>query len=241
MMLLRRITQHVSNQNWFAVFIDFVIVVVGVFIGIQVANWNENRENQIIEQDYYQRLHAELKSAIASTETLMTVIPEELNLLYEVSDYITDRKPDIKLNQDHCTIIGRSHIYNSYAAIPPTIQELYATGRFSLIKEPEIRDAIGLYVQEIDGNKEILRSITENPVRLSQDFFNLITFVPGENTEFKCDFEAMKSNMRFISNLANNIVRRKFYYITSFTEPHEKRQILLSTLAEKLEKNSEGN
>ena len=39
-MLLRRITEHIKNQNWFAVFLDFVIVVAGVFIGIQVANWN---------------------------------------------------------------------------------------------------------------------------------------------------------------------------------------------------------
>ena len=39
-MLLRRITKHVQNQNWFAVVIDFLIVVVGVFIGIQVANLN---------------------------------------------------------------------------------------------------------------------------------------------------------------------------------------------------------
>ena len=43
-MLLRRITQHVKDQNWFAVLIDFAIVVFGVFIGIQVANWNAARE-----------------------------------------------------------------------------------------------------------------------------------------------------------------------------------------------------
>lgn len=42
-MLLRRITKHVKDQNWFAVGIDFAIVVLGVFIGIQVANWNEAR------------------------------------------------------------------------------------------------------------------------------------------------------------------------------------------------------
>ena len=40
-MILRRITKHVKDQNWFAVGIDFCIVVIGVFIGIQVANWNE--------------------------------------------------------------------------------------------------------------------------------------------------------------------------------------------------------
>lgn len=46
-MILRRITEHVSAQNWFAVGTDFVIVVVGVFIGIQVANLNDDRLDRI--------------------------------------------------------------------------------------------------------------------------------------------------------------------------------------------------
>ena len=46
-MILRRIKAHVEKENWFAVFLDFCIVVVGVFIGLQVANWNEARsENE---------------------------------------------------------------------------------------------------------------------------------------------------------------------------------------------------
>lgn len=44
-MLLRRIIEHVKAQNWTAVALDFVIVVVGVFIGIQVANWNDARQS----------------------------------------------------------------------------------------------------------------------------------------------------------------------------------------------------
>lgn len=40
-MILRSITQHVKDQNWFAIALDFFIVVFGVFIGIQVSNWNE--------------------------------------------------------------------------------------------------------------------------------------------------------------------------------------------------------
>ena len=46
-MILRRIKAHVEKENWFAVGIDFCIVVIGVFIGLQVANWNEARsENE---------------------------------------------------------------------------------------------------------------------------------------------------------------------------------------------------
>ena len=60
-MLLRRITEHVKAQNWFAVAIDFLIVVVGVFIGIQVSNWNEARANRLVGQGYTERLISELE------------------------------------------------------------------------------------------------------------------------------------------------------------------------------------
>jgi hypothetical protein len=39
-MILRRVIEHVREQNWTAIAIDFVIVVLGVFVGLQVNNWN---------------------------------------------------------------------------------------------------------------------------------------------------------------------------------------------------------
>ena len=59
-MLLRRITKHVKDQNWFAVGIDFVIVVIGVFIGIQVANWNDNRNTKAALAASLERLDKEV-------------------------------------------------------------------------------------------------------------------------------------------------------------------------------------
>jgi len=48
-MILRRVIKHVRNQEWTAIFIDFFIVVVGVFVGLQVSNWNAA---QAARQDY---------------------------------------------------------------------------------------------------------------------------------------------------------------------------------------------
>jgi hypothetical protein len=45
-MLLRRITQNVKAQNWFAVGLDFFIVVAGVLLALQVSNWNEARSSR---------------------------------------------------------------------------------------------------------------------------------------------------------------------------------------------------
>ncbi|MFT4789813.1 MAG: hypothetical protein ACI9J5_002130 [Paraglaciecola sp.] len=38
-MLLRRLSQHVKDQNWFAVVLDFFIVVIGILIAFQITNW----------------------------------------------------------------------------------------------------------------------------------------------------------------------------------------------------------
>lgn len=59
-MLLRRVIDHVREQNWFAVGIDFVIVVVGVVIGIEVANWNQERQLAAQERSYLGQLRDEI-------------------------------------------------------------------------------------------------------------------------------------------------------------------------------------
>lgn len=60
-MLLRRVIQHVRKQEWTAIAIDFAIVVVGVFIGIQVSNWNQARVDSDKATSYRQRLIKELQ------------------------------------------------------------------------------------------------------------------------------------------------------------------------------------
>ena len=55
-MILRRLTENLRAQNWTAISIEFVIVVIGVFIGTQVANWNQAR----IEKQATQRMLIQL-------------------------------------------------------------------------------------------------------------------------------------------------------------------------------------
>lgn len=43
-MILRRITQHVKDQNWTAIAIDFVIVVIGVGVALMGQQWLADRQ-----------------------------------------------------------------------------------------------------------------------------------------------------------------------------------------------------
>ena len=80
-MLLRRITKHVTDQNWFAVFIDFLIVVVGVFIGIQVANWNAEKQQQEAVDSYL----TSIARNIATDLEALNVTRKKRELAYNLS------------------------------------------------------------------------------------------------------------------------------------------------------------
>ena len=72
-MILRRLTENLRAQNWTAISIEFLIVVIGVFIGTQVSNWNQDR----IEQRETERL-------------LVNLAPElqgQLNFINDVRKY----------------------------------------------------------------------------------------------------------------------------------------------------------
>lgn len=45
-MILRRIATHLRAQNWTTVAIELAIVVGGVFIGVEAANWNQQRQER---------------------------------------------------------------------------------------------------------------------------------------------------------------------------------------------------
>jgi hypothetical protein len=64
-MILRRVIQHVKKQEWTAIWIDLVIVVAGVFIGIQVANWNEDRASRNAEVRHLEEIAEDLRADIA--------------------------------------------------------------------------------------------------------------------------------------------------------------------------------
>ena len=79
-MILRRVIAHFKKQEWTAIAIDFVIVVMGVFVGMQVNNWNAAREGRVRAHEYLQRIGADLDADIATYQ-------DRLAFWAKVADY----------------------------------------------------------------------------------------------------------------------------------------------------------
>ena len=54
--MLRRMTEALRDQNWTTILVEFVLLVCGVFFGIEAANWNATQQEHALENEYIARL-----------------------------------------------------------------------------------------------------------------------------------------------------------------------------------------
>ena len=77
-MILRRITQHLKQQHWTGVFIELVIVILGVFIGLQVSNWNQARQDNQRRVEAISLLQDEAMENVKALRALMKINEETI-------------------------------------------------------------------------------------------------------------------------------------------------------------------
>ena len=71
-MIFKRMAANLRAQNWTAIGIEIGIVVIGVFIGTQVANWNQQRLAKVETERMLQQLVPELQSQLEFFDSVHT-------------------------------------------------------------------------------------------------------------------------------------------------------------------------
>ena len=71
-MVLRRFREHVIDHNWFAVAVDVAIVVIGVFLGTQANNWNQERIERAAVRGYRAEIIENLRANAISIDDQVT-------------------------------------------------------------------------------------------------------------------------------------------------------------------------
>jgi len=149
-MILRRMAEAIRGQNWSTVALEILIVVVGIFVGLQVNDWNQARIDRVLESRYLERLQADLLTDLGrldSSENLARVRMQQVKLLL---DGIAD--PNVAAKQPNEFIAAAEKVsWASYRAITPNAYaELVGTGRTTLVRSESLRDALAEYYARID-------------------------------------------------------------------------------------------
>ena len=229
-MLLRRIARHVRDQNWTAIAIDFAIVVVGVYIGIQAQAWNTERQNRTIETQYLRSLHDQVSAMIEENTDRVAAAQDRLDALDEVLQNFEEADGNTPLGLRHCQAIARSHIYVGRIVAPPTIEELLSTGRLQLIRNSATRLAIVSFSQRMEGYRQLNDDIQRDRAVLSRRHPSMIRLGLQDSENVSCDFEAMQRSRAFLNELADNSYRHSAFVLEVLVGQQDLRQRLHALL-----------
>ncbi|WP_291204439.1 hypothetical protein [Hyphomonas sp.] len=214
-MLLRRVISHVRNQEWTAIAIDFLIVVLGVFVATQVANWNAALIERELERAYLLRLHEEVSIMITQQETERAETVARAKRLEEVAAYFEAfGTPDAATPEpvsEHCSGVISSHLFAGDITLPPTISELISTGQILLVSNQALRMRIVRFAQAIDEYGQLRHDIQVDRMVLSRKYPDLIRLSPVDRAQSVCDFPAMAQSQAFRNDLLDNERRFKAY------------------------------
>ena len=83
-MILRRIAQHLKQQHWTGVVIELVIVILGVFIGLQVDNWNQARAEHHRLDQQLAAFESELETNLAQIKDYRHSAQEQISAINEL-------------------------------------------------------------------------------------------------------------------------------------------------------------
>ena len=138
-MLLRAVSKHVKDQNWFAVAIDFFIVVIGVYIGIQVSNWNAKRIDIERGEYFSARLIQDIRREFRAYEKEGTYYSTVHNHAKRAMALMDSNDPAL----DNEFIVSAYNASQYYYAEPEnsTYNELMATGNLYLLQDENLRNA----------------------------------------------------------------------------------------------------
>lgn len=244
---LNKIAVQLREQNWFALAAELVIVVVGVFLGLQAANWNEERQERKDEEVILTRLQAE-------TATLLELVRNEREDLQTRSDLFTQAQSVIFTSADprpltpsECSAVAASHIYRREADQLPILEELLSTGRFDRLKDEGIKSQLRRYILFRDRQRANHEERTNELFRLYSrhpDAIQIAALPRGADTELdwgymknpdvrfapQCNVEQMRSNRQFLNELFDNMGRNGHVLLG-----YEEREAILVELQQRLD------
>ena len=203
-MILRRISKHVKDQNWFAVGLDFVIVVVGILIAFQITNWSEVRSVRADARIALEQLEQDFQQILERTDRSIAAHAGNVAATGRVIRGIRDGKLD---EETLFLDISNSMSFSAPPGLSATFTELVSGGRLELISNQSLRRSLTAYDDYASLNRDgfgvferplveakavIMRALTLETTGVAKtDFDDLETLVDIDREMLKSDPQIM--------------------------------------------------
>ena len=210
-MILDNIARALKTQNWVAVAIEFIIVIVGVVIGFQVNAWNETRQEAAAEAAFLVDLSNDVLLAEALTERLRERRLARLDDVRSGLDTLFERNDRDQLSSEECITIASGHYLNINVPGLIAFDELAGSGRVGIISDQRLKRDLTAYQQAREALLWFMQLPGQSTHNLPRIFPELIqnkgyfdTELEEIRSESVCDLAAMRASPAFLTAASQN-------------------------------------
>ncbi len=127
---------------------EIILIVIGIFLALQLNNWNEGRKDRIEEREVLERIYDELQGHVERMATGGQGAPSRFEMIDRLIS-IFDGEP-IEDNTAFLQEVMQVGNISIRKQVKSTYAELLSSGRFSLIQNVDLRNSIFEYYDRID-------------------------------------------------------------------------------------------
>jgi hypothetical protein len=175
-MILRRLTKHVQDQNWFAVALDFFIVVIGILLAFQITNWSAAHQDNLIYEQARTRVIEEANANLSLAQNTLKQLSGQQIEAVEIIQALATCKADEGAEERFMRTIQSLRLIAGLAVRNDAISQILTSDAFLDNISPADRTTLSIYARRIDA-------VAENS-RFS-DSFQLSRSPPQDNPIFK--------------------------------------------------------
>lgn len=242
-MRLRSITKHIRDQNWFAVALDFFIVVAGILIAFQITNWNAERADQTRAQDYLIRLQSDFENIQVRLIASQGSFDESLDAIRQTRSMIKNRESVLEgETAQFLSLLDNIDAQSVPAWRSATYVEMQSAGVLDLIKTANLNQSLVQYDRTTEIAQKgfellMVRSAYVNPILTSHIEYET-SVASSEGTDalnaVSFEFDRMKQDPAFnaaLSELARSQSNNRILQANQLTETEN----VLKALSEALD------
>jgi len=207
-MIIKRIAQAIKRQDISQIIIEILIVIVGIFLGLQVQAWYEAREDKQKEAYYLNRLLSDMDRSIDAQSTLLINNKFILNRADIISHNITARRTDEaaeKYFYEHFSPLGAIDYLPTF--YPDTLDELYDIGALQLMRGNTLKSEIYALRQKYRDylfQTEMVQESSMTNFYKVYDKVRTMGFIKNKkwNTDIQIDIEELINDDSFVSSFS---------------------------------------
>ncbi len=205
-MILRRLAQSLKEQNWTAICIEFVLLVLGVALGIEAQQWVNERAERQLERVYLERILTDIRISIDTDQLNATRLTASSDGISMVLNRL--RRCELADSEKDAFADALAHVRRVAPSVfvLNTMDEMLSSGKFSTIRNSKIRDILNGLARDSDYQDKVYAakiaqvataSVAANPhlIRTYAEHKTPFDFVRWE--ELDLDFGAMCRDRAF--------------------------------------------